>query len=79
MRGAGNSLAEIAEATETTVGIVRRIVGPADRAASARQQEEVAIRIDRLDLSWKEKVRQWTEETGLCGTTFWRVLQRVKR
>jgi hypothetical protein len=79
MRSAGNSLAEIAEATETTVAVVRRIVGPADRAGVARRLEEVAVRIDGLDLPWKGKVRQWTEETRLCGTTFWRVLQRIKR
>ncbi len=78
MRSAGNSLAEIAQATETTVAVVRRIVGPADRAGSARRQEEVALRIDGLDLPWKEKARQWTEATGQSETTFWRVLQRIK-
>ncbi len=76
MRSAGNSLAEIAQATETTVAVVRRIVGPADRAGSARRQEEVALGIDGLDLPWKEKVARWREQTEQSETTFWRALKR---
>jgi hypothetical protein len=79
MRSEGNSLTEIAEATGTTTGVVRRIVGPIDRTAAAHQREEVARRIDGLSLSWNEKVQQWIDETGQSGTTFWRVLQRHKQ
>ena len=78
MRSEGISLANIASTTGSTVSVVRRIVGPTDKDELLRQQQDAARRIDALPLSWKEKVEMWKQDTGQCGTTFWRVLRRLK-
>jgi hypothetical protein len=79
LRSEGISVAEIARRTGTTPSVVRRVVGKLDPervADQRRRQEETARRIDAERLSWSEKVKLWTEETGQSGATFWRVLKR---
>jgi hypothetical protein len=80
LRSLGLSVAEIAKRTETTAAIVRRIVGkldPGEMAEKRRLQEETARRIDAEPLTWSEKAKRWTAETGQSGATLWRVLKRV--
>ncbi len=79
LRALGQSVAEIARRTEATISEVRRIVGkldPQEVAERRRLQEETARRIDAEPLTWSEKAKQWTAETGQSGATFWRVLKR---
>ena len=78
LREGGASLAKVAEATGTTINRVRRLVPRLDKAALRREQEEKAKAIDALPLTWTEKAKRWEQETGTSGTSFWRVLQRMK-
>jgi hypothetical protein len=81
LRSLGLSISEIASKTETTVAIVRRVVGKLDPQTVSnrrRHQEETARRIDAEPLSWSEKAKRWTAETGQSGATFWRVLKRCE-
>jgi hypothetical protein len=57
------------------------VVGKLDPQAVAdrrRVQEATARRIGAEPLPWSEKVKRWTEQTGQCEATFWRVLKRLK-
>ena len=74
-------MAKIAERTETTPAVVRRLVGtldPATEDEKRRQQEKIARRIDAKPLPWSAKVELWQEETGQSETTLWRVLKRLE-
>ena len=71
-------MAAVAEATGTTINRVRRLVPRLDMDGLRRQQEATAKAIDALPLTWGEKAARWTEQTGRSGTTYWRVLQRMK-
>jgi hypothetical protein len=82
LRSRGLSVAEIARQTDTTPAVVRRVVGKLDPEAVAerrRLQEETARRINAEPLSWSEKAKSWTAETGQSEATFWRVLKRCDK
>ncbi len=78
LREHGHSLQAIADATGTTVAIVRKIVGTTDGGkAKLKEQEATARRIEAEGGTWTEKVKKWKKATGKSEATFWRVLRRA--
>ncbi len=74
-------MSKIAKTTGTPHGVVQRIVGKLDPAGvqdARKRQTEKAKQIDSLPISWSEKIARWTEETGQCETTLWRVLKKFR-
>ena len=82
LRAEGFSFAKIALKVSVSDSVIRRICGKLDPAvveAHRRRQDEIANRIDGEPVSWGEKLRRWTAETGQCGATFIRVLKRCRQ
>jgi hypothetical protein len=81
LRQSGHSVSKIADLTGTPQGVVRRIVGkldPAEVQEARQRQMDTARRIDRMPISWPEKIALWKEQTGQSSATLWRVLKKCR-